>query len=108
MADPARFMRPWAPPEGDTPQSIATGILDDVTYDWLPIAWGVAATGGDVVVAPERLVAEAYALARRWTDVPVDPTGSAGLAGLLVARREGLVPDGTRVGVLLTGADRNT
>ena len=106
VAQPERFMRPWAPPEGDTPQSIATGILDDVTYDWLPIAWGVAATGGDVVVAPERLVAEAHALARRWTDVPVDPTGTSGLAGLLAARSAGLVADGARVGVLFTGADR--
>ncbi len=106
-AQPERFMQPWAPPEGDTPQSIATGILDDVTYDWLPIAWGVAATGGDVVVAPEHLVAEAHALARRWTDVPVDPTGTAGLAGLLAARGAGLVADGARVGVLFTGADRS-
>ncbi|MCY3925499.1 MAG: PLP-dependent lyase/thiolase, partial [bacterium] len=37
VADPERFMQPWAPPEGDTPQSIATGILDDVAYDWLPV-----------------------------------------------------------------------
>lgn len=107
VADPERFMRPWAPPEGDTPQSIATGILDDITYDWLPIVWGVAATGGEVVVAPEHLVAEAHALARRWTDVPVDPTGTAGMAGLLEARRNGLVADGARVGVLFTGADRS-
>jgi threonine synthase len=106
VAQPERFMQPWAPPEGDTPQSIATGILDDVTYDWLPIAWGVAETGGDVVVAPEPLVAEAHALARRWTDVPVDPTGTAGLAGLLAARGAGLLADGARVGVLFTGADR--
>lgn len=107
-ADPDRFMEPWAPPEGDGPQSIATGILDDVTYDWLPIAWAVAATGGDVVVAPENLVAEAHGLARRWTDVPVDPTGTAGLAGLLVARRAGLVDEGARVGVLFTGVDRGS
>ncbi|MXV90152.1 MAG: pyridoxal-phosphate dependent enzyme [Acidimicrobiia bacterium] len=107
-ADPYRFMQPWAPPEGDSPQSIATGILDDITYDWLPIVWGVAATGGDVVVAPEDLVAEAHALARRWTDVPVDPTGTAGLAGLLAARRAGLVAEGARVGVLFTGVDRGT
>ena len=107
-ADLERFMQPWAPPEGDGPQSIATGILDDVTYDWLPIVWGVAATGGDVVVAPESLVADAHALARRWTDVPVDPTGTAGLAGLLAARRAGLVAEGARVGVLFTGAERGT
>ena len=106
--DPDRFMRPWAPPEGDSPRSIATGILDDVTYDWLPIAWAVAATGGSVLVAPENLLAEAQALARRWTDVPVDPTGTAGLAGLLAARRAGLVADGARVGVLFTGVDRGS
>lgn len=108
VAEPERFMQPWVPPEGDGPQSIATGILDCVTYDWLPIVWGVAATGGDVVVAPESLVAEAHALARRWTDVPVDPTGTAGLAGLLAARGSGLVADGARVGVLFTGVDRGT
>ena len=99
----------WSPGrrrEGNTPQSIATGILDDVTYDWLPIAWGVSETGGDVVVAPEVAVAEAHRLARRWTGIAVDPTGTAGLAGLLAARRSGLVADGARVGVLFTGADR--
>ena len=105
-AQPEGFMEPWAPPEGNTPQSIATGILDDVTYDWLPIAWGVSETGGDVVVAPEVAVAEAHRLARRWTGIAVDPTGTAGLAGLLAARRSGLVADGARVGVLFTGADR--
>lgn len=105
-ADPGRFMQPWEAPEGKTPQSIATGILDDVTYDWLPIVWGVMATGGDVVVAPEGLVAEAHALARHCTDVPVDPTGTSGLAGLLAARRAGVVTEGARVGVLFTGVDR--
>ena len=107
-ADHERFMQPWVPPAGNTPQSIATGILDDVTYDWLPIVWGVLATGGDVVVAPEELVAEAHALARRCSDVPVDPTGTAGLAGLLAARRGGLVAKGARVGVLFTGVDRGS
>ena len=106
-AEPGRFMRPWEPPDGEGPQSSATGILDDVTYDWLPVAWGVASTGGDVVVAAEDLVVEAHVLARRLTDVAVDPTGTAGLAGLLAARRAGLVADGARVGVLFTGADRS-
>ncbi len=105
-SQPEDFMQPWAPPDGNTPQSIATGILDDVTYDWLPIVWGAAATGGDVVVAPEEAVAEAHALARDLTPIAVDPTGTAGLAGLLAARRGGLVADGARVGVLFTGADR--
>lgn len=105
--EPGSFMQPWEPPDGNSPQSIATGILDDVTYDWLPIAWSVAATGGDVIVAPESVVAEAHDMARRLTDVAVDPTGTAGLAGLIAARRAGLVADGARVAVLFTGADRS-
>ena len=106
VGDPERFMQPWAPPDGDSPQSIATGILDDVAYDWLPIVWAASASGGDVVVAPENLVAEAHRLARQCTDVPADPTGTAGLAGMLAARRAGLVGPGARVGVLFTGVDR--
>ena len=55
------------------------------------------------------LVADAHALARRWTDVPVDPTGTAGLAGLLAARPRGTRGRGARgVGVLFTGAERGT
>ena len=100
-------MRPWICSGDAGPASAASGILDDLTYDWLPLIWGMAVHGGRPVVAPESAIIEANALARRFTDVPVDHTGTAGLAGLLVARSEGLVPDGARAAVLFTGVDRS-
>jgi threonine synthase len=51
-------------------------------------------------------VSEAYALARAATTIPVDPTGTAGLAGLLELRAQGLLPDGERCAVLFTGVER--
>jgi threonine synthase len=77
-ADPSAFMWPW-----EHPQSYATGILDDVTYDWLPLLRATRASGGEPVVAPEPLVVRAHELAREVTDIPVCATGAAGLAGLV-------------------------
>ena len=113
VANPEEFMRPWicSGDGGDGgdggPASAASGILDDVTYDWLPLIWGMAVHGGRPVVAPESAIVEANDLALRLTDISVDHTGTAGLAGLLVARSEGLVPDGARAAVLFTGVDRS-
>ena len=65
------------------PQSFATGILDDVTYDWLPLLRQTRASGGWPIVGPEPMMRTAWELARERTDVPVCTTGTAGLAGLL-------------------------
>jgi threonine synthase len=97
-AEPDRFMWPW-----ENPESFATGILDDVTYDWLPLLRQTRATGGSPVVAPESLIRAAYELAHRHTDVPVCSTGAAGLAGLIAAPPA----PGTTVAVLFTGVDRS-
>jgi hypothetical protein len=40
------------------------------------------------------------------TQVDADPTGTAGVAGLLAARRDGLIGPDETVVVLLTGAER--
>jgi len=64
------------------------------------------ATGGETVVVGELGLAEANALALAATDVRVDPTGSAGLAGLLALRDAGRVTDDERVAVLFTGVIR--
>ncbi len=42
----SQFMWPWEEP----PHSVASGILDDETYDWLAILRGVAAPGARVGV----------------------------------------------------------
>lgn len=95
------FMWPW-----DDPGSLATGILDDVVYDWQPIVTTMLESGGSPVVSTEAEVAEAHRLVHDHTGVPADPTGTAGLAGLLTARRHGMVDDDDTVVVLLTGVER--
>jgi threonine synthase len=106
MHDAARhrsaFMWPW---EGE-PRSIATGILDDETYDWRAVVGGMLATGGRPLVVTEECLARAHDLGRA-AGYPVDPTGSSGLAGLLDLIDAGDVDPDARVGVLFTGLDRS-
>ena len=74
-------MWPWE----TTPQSLATGILDDETYDWWAVAEGMRASGGRPVVVEEDMVARAHNLARLHTNIPASATGTAGLAGAMSA-----------------------
>jgi threonine synthase len=94
-------MWPWE----SEPKSIATGILDDETYDWLAVVGGMLRSGGRPTVVSEDLLAEAH---RRGTDAGfcVDATGTAGLAGLLALRSEGVVGPDEKVAVLFTGTAR--
>jgi len=96
------FMWPWE----EEPKSIAHGILDDETYDWLAVVEGMLATGGHALVVDEETLVQANVLARGTTGIDVDPTGSAGLAGLLALRAAGDVDDDERVAVLFTGVVR--
>jgi threonine synthase len=85
---------------------VATGILDDETYDWRAVVEGMLATGGRALVVSEDSLTEASQLAVGRTGIPVDPTGSSGLAGLLEMRRSGQIGDHDRVAVLFTGRRR--
>ena len=96
------FMQPWE----KTPHSVATGILDDETYDWRAVVEGMLMTGGRPLVVGEELLLEASRLAASTTGIPADPTGSAGLAGLLELRRSGAIGDRDRAAVLFTGIQR--
>lgn len=96
------FMWPW----DEEPRSVAHGILDDETYDWLAVVEGMLATGGAPLVADEETLVQANAHARRATGIDVDHTGSAGLAGLLALRSTGDLDPDERAAVLFTGAVR--
>ncbi len=98
----AAFMQPWE----QAPKSVATGILDDETYDWRAVVEGMLLTGGRPLVVSEDVLVEANRLAVSTTAIRVDPTGSAGLAGLLGMRRSGVIGDQDRVAVLFTGIQR--
>lgn len=94
---PDDFMWPWQ----HEPLSAATAILDDVTYDWLPLLRRTRATGGEPLVVPEPVIVETHRLARAETSIPVSATGTAGLAGLLHHR-----PVSGTIGVFFTGVER--
>lgn len=96
----SEFMKPWE----SVPHSIASGILDDETYDWLAVVKGMLASGGRSVLVDEETLEEANQLARAVSGMNVDHTGSAGLAGLLEMRRTGAIQANETCQVLFTGA----
>ena len=95
-------MWPWE----SEPHSLADGILDDETYDWIPILESMADTNGFPVVASEENIVRAHQLAHQFTSIRVSPTGSAGLAGLLQIRSE--IADDEQVVVIFSGVDRES
>jgi threonine synthase len=98
----SQFMWAWE----EEPKSIAHGILDDETYDWFAVVKGMVTTGGYPIVVSEQTLVEANRAGREATDIDVDPTGSAGLAGLMQLDREGGVRPDETVAVLFTGIRR--
>ncbi|HSL33192.1 MAG TPA: pyridoxal-phosphate dependent enzyme [Candidatus Limnocylindrales bacterium] len=96
------YMWPWE----SEPRSIAHGILDDETYDWLAVVRAMLGTGGRPVIVDEATLRRANDLAVRTTATNADETGTSGLAGLvdLVGRRA--VGRDERIAVLFTGTRR--
>ena len=92
--------------------SYASGILDDITYDWVDIVEAMLASGGWPLVASEADFRRAHRLAHLHTGIDVCPTGASGLGGLLAlnAAADGAgaagVSPGERVAVLFTGRMR--
>jgi len=100
--DRARYMWPWE----TAPHSVAHGILDDETYDWLAVVRAMVRTGGVPLVIDEATLVAANRLAARATGTAADETGTAGLAGLLDLRTTDDVRPDERVAVLFTGIRR--
>lgn len=98
----SEYMWPWE----TAPHSVAHGILDDETYDWLAVVEAMLRTAGAAVVVGEDDLVEANRLAVEETGIDVDETGSAGLAGLARLGRDGTVGAGETAAVLFTGARR--
>ncbi len=100
----ARFMQPW----DETPHSIAHGILDDETYDWLAIVRAMLLSGGYPILVDDNDISVALEMGRRETGIEVCATGAASLAGLCVLAKT--VPSvlQQRAAVLFTGHRRDT
>ncbi len=96
----AELMWPW----GTEPKSVADGILDDETYDWLGVFEAMVRSNGWPITATEAEIVAAYGLGRSKSGIDVSATGTAGLAGLL-AIIEQIGPD-ERVAVVFSGVER--
>ena len=95
------FMWPWE----TEPSSVAEGILDDETYDWLAVVRAMLETGGEPVVVDEARLVRAHELGQE-AGYAVSATGSAGLAGLAELVAVGAVAPTERVVLLFTGIER--
>ena len=97
----ADCMWPWE----SVGASAADGIVDDETYDWLPVLAAMAESNGSPVVVSESFVLQANEVGCRTTGIDSSHTGTAGLAGLL-AMRDQVQPD-ERVAVIFSGVRRS-
>jgi threonine synthase len=84
--------------------SAADGILDDETYDWIPVVRAMNEGNGGPIVVTEDQVHQANDLARATTQINASHTGTAGLAGLLAGRDT--IDPGERVAVIFSGVSR--
>ena len=98
------FMWAW---DGAPPRSLAHGILDDETYDWLALAAAILRTGGRAEIIDETQIARAHGLARAETDMTPCATGTSGLAGLLQLTAAGDIASAENVALFFTGLDRS-
>jgi threonine dehydratase len=99
----SEVMWPWETP----PVSVAHGILDDETYDWLEVVRGMVETGGFPITVSEDDLTQAMKLAHASTGIDVDETGSSGLAGLLALSRVAPLEEEETVGVIFSGKRRS-
>ena len=96
--DPETYMTVWDP----VGMSAASGILDDVTYDWTVIVEGMIESGGWPITVDETAVLAAHEAGRLATGTDVEPTGTAGAAALWSDHRT----TGDHAVVLFTGITR--
>ena len=96
----AECMWPWE----HVGSSAADGILDDETYDWIPVLRALGESKGTPIIVSEAQVLRANELGRASTGINVSHTGTAGLAGLLAAA--GTVTPDERVAVVFSGVRR--
>jgi threonine synthase len=103
QTDPDLYMWPWE----QVGSSAASGILDDLTYDWMPVMEAMIASGGSARVVSEEMILRANDLGRSLTGIDVDHTGTAGLAGLLDREAVAAIGPDDSVVVLFTGLRRS-
>lgn len=97
----SQVMTVWA-----HPHSLASGILDDETYDWAAIVRAMLVTGGWPVIITDEQVHSATELANEGNEIAASATGAAAAAGVVAfaAQYPGVATD--RAVVTITGIRR--
>ena len=98
----SRYMWAWE----DEPSSVASGILDDETYDWHRLVVGMLRTAGHSVVVSEARLVAAQTWVREHMGLDASATGTAGLVGLAHLLDQGVVERSARVGLIVSGIER--
>ncbi len=96
--DPSHI-RPWEKP----PETIATGLEDTFPWDGDAGLKALYKTNGYALAVEDKLILEAMKLLASLEGVFAEPSGAAGLAGLIKAIEEGRVDKDETVVVLVTG-----
>ena len=84
-------------------QTIADSISVGIPRNRIKAWRRVAASGGGFLAVPDETIVEAIGLLATHAGVFAEPSGAAGLAGLLAARDKGWIRDGQTVVTLATG-----
>jgi threonine synthase len=84
-------------------QTIADSISVGIPRNRIKAWRRVAATGGGFLSVPDEAIVEAIGLLAAQAGVFAEPSGAAGLAGLLAARDKGWITAGQTVVTLVTG-----
>ncbi len=98
VSNRASHMWAWDDP-GTT---IASGIVDDETYDWFSLVGAMLCTGGYPVVVNDEQLIEANRLAAS----AADETGTAGLAGVIALKSADLLDEHDCVVTIFSGIRR--
>jgi len=91
-------IKPWP-----KPHTIAWGLEDPYPWDGDAGLKALKETKGDAEEVPDELIVKAMKLLARYEGIFAEPSGAAGLAGLLAALDGGRVDRGDEVVVLVTG-----
>ncbi len=97
-ADPDKI-RPWEKP----PETVATGLEDTFPWDGDAGLRALYRTNGYGVVVSDPEIIEAMKLLASMEGIFAEPSGAAGLAGLIKALKEGKVDRDETIVVLVTG-----
>ena len=95
------FMFPW-----EAPTSIAHGLLDDETYDWVELVDGMLKTSGSVTLVNDAMICMAKQQAEHRYNIDACHTGSAGLAAMMAVHKDA-APGPSPSIVVLSGKQRD-